>query len=1406
MMKSKLLRVNTNTIIISLILMSLVIFQTHGANDTPSADAVAGSPTIFYSPGVDVSSGTREASIDLTGIETSLTGVTLSLDGTKLFVIGGSLDNIYEYNLSTPFDLSTATSGTVFDISNESTNPTGMAFSSDGFDLYVSDNLSDVIFQYQLSVAYDLSTASYSGLSLDVSTEEATVSDIFLAPDDATIFIIGTSSDAVYEYEMSIPGEVNTAAYTGVTLNVSTTTPTPNGIFFNGDGSRMFTVGSTRDRVYTYFLTTPYDISTAELGRTTLSVVGDDTSPQSVAISSDGTRLYIAGDTNDDIISYDLTTNAFFETGENAGAVAGQMIISICGDSFNGAGTALTEGTDYTIDNLPSGLTPVLTVASDARSAFLILDGAAIAHDQSDDLENIVITFANSALVSGDAGGVANATAANTNLRIDFNQDLTQEVLLASPVKITTATANGTFDLTTIETSVSGLTFSTDGSKMYVVGSTLDNIYEFDLATNFDVTSAVASIQKSIAFEDGTVSDVILNPSGTRMYILGTSSDRVWELIVPDPFELSSAYFSGATLDVSGEESSPGGMRWNADGTSLYVIGSTTDRVFRYDLTSPYDLSTATYSGISISIASEEASPNAIEFNANGTKMFVLGQSSDRIFSYDLSVGFDINTAVNTGVSFSVAGFDTAPTGMYINPEGTQLMVIGSTNDDVFGFDLSSNAFVEKGANDGTVEGQLILSLVGDTFSNPSGTLADATDFTTTLSSGLTPSISVSVDGQSAVLTVTGQADAHDDADVSNIQLTFENSAFAGGDASVITNATAAISNLNLDFAADIATTIDYSTEILVSAAVPTSSVDFATADANLTGITFNNDGSKMFLIGISTDNIFEYDLSTAYDVSTAVPGDQLSVLFEETNAQAIEFNPSGTRMYMLGTASDAIHEYLLDVPFELSSASYSGEVLELSGEEFTPTALSISPDGMHVFVVGSTSDAVHQYDLTEGFDFSTASASVGNISVAGQESAPTMLHMNASGTRMYMGGTTGDRLYTYELTTPFDIVSAVNTDVLYYFLAEDSAPNGVFIDASGTRMFMVGTTNDNVNTYSLPDYGFTENGANNGGLIGELNLQLNGGDQFNNPGMSLIAGTDYSVSNLPSGLVPDLAVSSDGFSARLTVTGSTANHDNTDDISSLTFSFLSSAFVDVATSSAVNTASNLGIDFVEDIPASLDFALDTDIAAFKPLDTLDVSAEDNNATALTFSSDGTKLYIIGDTNDDIFEYTLGSPYDLSDVTAINQLDIGFNDTSPTGFVFNPSGSRMYTIGTSSDEVREFILSTPFDITTAAFSGVTLSVSSEELSPTGIAIHPDGVSLFILGNINDRIFEYAMTEPFELSTASYTNNNVSIVSQENSPTGMTFNKNGRKMFVVGTTTDRIFTYDLSAPYYISTEE
>ena len=84
--------------------------------------------------------------------------MAFSNDGAKMFVIGSAKNDINEYTLSTPFDVSTAShnDGEKFSVSVQVISSTGMAFSNDGAKMFVLDNSGDDVNQYTLSSVYPI--------------------------------------------------------------------------------------------------------------------------------------------------------------------------------------------------------------------------------------------------------------------------------------------------------------------------------------------------------------------------------------------------------------------------------------------------------------------------------------------------------------------------------------------------------------------------------------------------------------------------------------------------------------------------------------------------------------------------------------------------------------------------------------------------------------------------------------------------------------------------------------------------------------------------------------------------------------------------------------------------------------------------------------------------------------------------------------------------------------------------------------------------------------------------------------------------------------------------------------------------------------------------------------------------
>ena len=66
------------------------------------------------------------------------------------------------------------------------------------------------------------------------------------------------------------------------------------------------------------------------------------------------------------------------------------------------------------------------------------------------------------------------------------------------------------------------------------------------------------------------------------------------------------------------------------------------------------------------SISASLAIPECMRFNPNGTKLFVLGRNSDAIKEFHLSTAFDLST-ISLDSSFSVGSNETSPMNFTFN-------------------------------------------------------------------------------------------------------------------------------------------------------------------------------------------------------------------------------------------------------------------------------------------------------------------------------------------------------------------------------------------------------------------------------------------------------------------------------------------------------------------------------------------------------------------------------------------------------------------------------------------------------------------------------------------------------------------------------------------------------------------
>jgi hypothetical protein len=198
------------------------------------------------------------------------------------------------------------------------------------------------------------------------------------------------------------------------------------------------------------------------------------------------------------------------------------------------------------------------------------------------------------------------------------------------------------------------------------------------------------NISTSTSVQDLTPQEVVLSPDGTYMYVLGSTGGRVYQYTLGTPWLISTASFTAST-SVTTQEAAPLGLYFSATGTRMWVIGSTADRVFQYDLGVAWDITTKVYNNASTSVNAQESTPSAVNFKADGMKMYVLGNTGQQIYQYSLSAPFDLSTAATyDSVATSSNVHDTSPVAMTFHASGTKVYILGITNDRIHEYTLST--------------------------------------------------------------------------------------------------------------------------------------------------------------------------------------------------------------------------------------------------------------------------------------------------------------------------------------------------------------------------------------------------------------------------------------------------------------------------------------------------------------------------------------------------------------------------------------------------------------------------------------------------------------------------------------------------------------------------------------------
>jgi len=456
----------------------------------------------------------------------------------------------------------------------------------------------------------------------------------------------------------------------------------------------------------------------------------------------------------------------------------------------------------------------------------------------------------------------------------------------------TAAYASKSFSVASQDTFPVGVFFKPDGTKMYVNGISGGDLNEYTLSTAWDVSSA--SYVRNYVLQNAC-KGVWFKPDGTKFYVSSPGADLVYQHSCSTAWNLSTASYDSVSFSTLSQDGQVSGLQFSEDGTKFFIMGINSKRVYQYSCSTAWNLSTASYSGKSFSVSGQVGSvANYFGMSGDGTKMYapsVNGTGSDVLYQYNLSTAWDISTASYASKAFSTYG--TNGYGMFVRQDGGGFYQVSDSTDTIYQYVMGG---FSVSAQDATPEG-----------------FAFKPDGTKFYMAGTTND---------------------------------------------------RIYQYSLSTAWDLSTALYDSKNVSVSA--------YATSPV---GLVFKPDGTELYVPTYNpSDRIVNYTLSTPWDVSTATYTKYIDVSGTNDLITGLDFSSDGTKMVtcsQLLSTTNEFNSYTLSTAWDIATASWNS-TYNLGSS--SPAGLSLNDDGTKIFA--KINHSMQEFDLSTAYDVSTASLS----------------------------------------------------------------------------------------------------------------------------------------------------------------------------------------------------------------------------------------------------------------------------------------------------------------------------------------------------------------------------------------------------------------------------------------------
>ena len=324
-------------------------------------------------------------------------------------------------------------------------------------------------------------------------------------------------------------------------------------------------------------------------------------------------------------------------------------------------------------------------------------DSASLLHDP--------FTVDSGATLSSSIGAPRTMTFSNDGTKLFVleasNDTITTHNLgTAYDISTQTSSVTGTTLDTTPHSSAYGIEFSTDGTKMFTSDKSSGKIYQFNLSEAWDVSTNQYESEVDAGANFGVPSvnyyknrDISFSEDGTKLFILG-SDETVHQISLGTAWDLSSYQTPDVEKDLSSTLTDlyTNSISFSPNGKKMFLNGYGR-KIYEFSIATAWDLSsTVTFEGTA-SLGTEIYTQNLgeVTWNKDGTKLFVLDSAAKDITEYSVSTPFSLINVDQVRTAESISTVSSIRTGTVAAGSGTSGSVNGTTNGTYGTLTINSN-------------------------------------------------------------------------------------------------------------------------------------------------------------------------------------------------------------------------------------------------------------------------------------------------------------------------------------------------------------------------------------------------------------------------------------------------------------------------------------------------------------------------------------------------------------------------------------------------------------------------------------------------------------------------------------------------------------------------------------------